>query len=351
MDRSPFQISRRISRFATGRTFRTAKSSRVSSPKSVISHGQRRYLSAGLRLMLAPRLKEPSNRERNMGTSQSSKGAPPKVPIVPPWVPPVPAPAPAPAGNAPPGSEAPQATAPAAAVQAPAPSVARRIPLAPAGRFSAARRAAGSFAEGGGTAQLRRSLGHYVRKGYGGAKTTTERFGGTIGTADTLYGALTPRAPGAGAVPLDRELLASRSAAEIIDAVVEAVQPGDGTLDPDASRAAIKDALSELLVKYPDADLLELTEEQREFTVERFIAMDVFQRYALDIWKTIQDKAPSVRNALRRLKEVKEYVNEAVAARFRALRAAGQVLSGGRVKQFVQAVLLETFQVFEHYTE
>jgi hypothetical protein len=283
-----------------------------------------------------------------MGTSQSSKGAPPKVPIVPPWVPPVPAPAPTSGGNAP-GDQTPQGTVPAQATQPPAPASGRRTPLAPAGRFSAARRAASEFAKTGDAARLQRSLGHYVRKGYGGAKTTTERFGGTIGTADALYGALTPGPPGAGAPPLDRKLLVGRSAAEIIDAVVEAVQPGDGTLDADASRAAIKDALSELLVKYPDADLLELSEEQREFTIERFVAVDVFQRYWLDIGKTIQDKAPNAKTGLKRLKEVKEYVKEAIAAKFRALRAARQTLSGGQVKQFVQAVLQETFQVFEHY--
>jgi hypothetical protein len=286
-----------------------------------------------------------------MGTSQSSKGAPPKVPIVPPWVPPVPTPAaPTPGAGNVSGGGVPEENPPAEAAPTSAPS-GRRAPLAPAGRFSAARRAAGEFAKAGGAAPLQRSLGHYVRKGYGGAKTTTARFGGTIGTADALYRALAPGRREPGAPSLDRKLLAGRSAAEIIDAVVEAVQPGDGTLDADASRASIKDALSELLVKYPEADLLELSEEQREFTVERFVAVDVFHRYALDIGKTIQDKAPNARTALRRLKEVKEYIKEAVAAQFRALRTARQTLSGGRVKQFVQVVLRETFQVFEHYTE
>jgi hypothetical protein len=190
-----------------------------------------------------------------------------------------------------------------------------------------------------------------VKKGYGGAGTTTARFGGTIGTADALYGALSPGQPAAGAPALDRRLLAGRTAAEIIDAVIAAVQPGDGTLDADASRASIKDALSELLVKFPDADLLDLSEEQREFTIERFVAADVFQLYGLDIGKTIHEKAPSARTALRRLREVRDYIKEAMAARFRALRAAGQTLSDGQVKRFVQAVLLETFQVFEHYTE
>ena len=49
-----------------------------------------------------------------------------------------------------------------------------------------------------------------------------------------------------------------------MDAIVEAVRPADGTQDAEANRAAIKDALSELLTMFPDADLLNLTEDQRE---------------------------------------------------------------------------------------
>jgi hypothetical protein len=287
-----------------------------------------------------------------MGTSQSSKGAPSNVPMVPPWVPDVPAPTPAPAPANEPGNDPQQDPTAATTPAAPAIPPVRRAPIAPAGRFSSARRAAGAFAQSGSATQLKRSLGHFVRKGYNGARTATSRFGGTVSTADALYGALTPgRLAGIAAPMLDREVLAGRSAAQVMDAVIEAVRPVDGTLDGEASRLAIKEALSELLVKFPEADLLDLSEDEREFAIERFVAVDVFQRYALDIGKTIQDKATSPRMALRRLKEVKEYVKEAVAAKFRALRSAGQRLLAGRVKQIVQAALLETFQVFENYAE
>jgi uncharacterized protein (DUF697 family) len=285
-----------------------------------------------------------------MGTSQSSKGAPGNVPIVPPWVPPLPAPAPAPSPA--PDADDQQDNAPTQPpVTPPAPSAPRAM-IAPAGRFSSARRAASAFANTGAASQLKRSLGHYVRKGYSGARATTSRFGGTVGTADALYGALTPgqRAEGAGG-QLDRTLLVGRSADQIMDAVVEAVRPVDGTLDGDASRLAIKDALSELLVKYPEADLLNLSDEQRLFTIERFVAVDVFQRFALDLGKIIQDKASSARVALRRLKDVKDYILQAVSAAFRKLRTSAQTVTAGGVKHVVQAALLETFQVFENYTE
>lgn len=134
-----------------------------------------------------------------------------------------------------------------------------------------------------------------------------------------------------------------------MDAVVEAVRPSDGTQDAEASRTAIKDALSELLTVAPEADLLNLTEEQRETVVERFVAIDVYQRAMLDIGKAIQESAPTATASLARLKEVKDYIKQAVAASFRKLKGRGQYLTTGRVNEVVRAALEETFTVFEAY--
>ena len=136
-----------------------------------------------------------------------------------------------------------------------------------------------------------------------------------------------------------------------MDAVVEAVRPVDGTQDAEASRAAIYDALSELLVRFPDADLLGLSDEQRAFAIESFVARDVFNRFRLDVGKALQDKAPTASAALGRLREIRDYVKETVAAAFRKLRAAGHVFNVGRIGHIVRAALQETFQVFEGYVQ
>lgn len=226
--------------------------------------------------------------------------------------------------------------------------------MAPARKFAAARSSAANFAARGSAGDLKRSMRHYVQKGYGGARTATQRFGGTANSAGALYSVLTPGLPGAAVdsgARIDRALLAGRSASEIMDAVVESVGPSDGTQDAEASRKAIRGCLSEVLERYPEANLLELSEEQRAFAVERYVALDVFQRYALDLGKTIQDKAPNPSAVLSRLKEVKEYIRETVSASFRKLKAAGQKLSAGRIAQIVQGALLDAFQVFERNTE
>lgn len=224
--------------------------------------------------------------------------------------------------------------------------------VAPAARFGGARRGVGDFARSGDTDALRRGLGHYVSKGYGGASTASRRFSGTAVTAGALNQALARAAAGMPFgmdTPLDPNLLAGRSASEVMDAVVNAVRPVDGTLDAEASRAAIQDALSELLTRYPDADLLNLDAEQRAFAVERYTVADVFRRIQLDLGKTIMEKAPSAAMALSRLKEVREYVREVVSASFRRLRQGGRFPSAGRVGVVVRDALRATFTVFEGY--
>jgi hypothetical protein len=289
-----------------------------------------------------------------MGTSGSSKGSPGNVPMVPPWVPRVPSPAP----EGSPSPESPVSTSQPARVTEPAQAARQMatlpaIPIASARRFVSARRSAGGFAKSGSARDMKQSMRHYVQKGYGGARTAARRLGGTVRTAGSLYTALT--APSAEARTaetfIDRKLLTGRSAGKIMDAIVDAVRPVNGSQDAEASRTAIKGSLSEVLQRFPEADLLALTEEQREFAIESYVALDVFQRFALDLGKVIQDKTPSPRAALARLKEVKDYIKQTVSAAFRKLKDAGQAMSGGRLTQIVQSALVDALGVFEHYRE
>ena len=252
-----------------------------------------------------------------MGTSKSGTGPGSGVPLVPPWVP-----DPAPPAS-PPDDDGGDNTDSQDQQAKPTPTapVPTAGPLAPASRFGGARTNLGRFARTGSSDDMRRGLGHYVHKGYGGAHTTARRMGGTARTAGTLYGALSSAAAGqapAPGSPFDPALLAGRSADEIMDAVVEVVRPVDGTQDSEVGRGAIRDALSELLGRFPDADLLNLSEDQRVYAIEHYLALDVYGRFALDLGKTVQDKAPSATSALSRLKEVKDYVKQTVSAQFRS---------------------------------
>jgi hypothetical protein len=138
---------------------------------------------------------------------------------------------------------------------------------------------------------------------------------------------------------------------ELMDAVVEAVRPVDGTQDAEANRAAIMDALSDVLTAFPDADLLSLLPEQRELAIERFVAADIFRRVDLDIGAKVLAKAPTAAAGMARLGEMRDYVREHVAEACRRVRAAGQTFVASRVTQIVQTAIRETFSIFESFLE
>ena len=177
-------------------------------------------------------------------------------------------------------------------------------------------------------------------------------MGGTAHTAGALYGALSFAAAGQAVAPegtFDPALLAGSSADEIMDALVEVVRPVDGTQDAEAGRTAIRNALSELLGRFPDANLLDLSEDQRLFAIERYVALDVYSRFTLDVGKTVKDRAPSASAALSRLKDVKDYIKQTVSARFRDLRKAGEQLGARRISEMARQALQDAFAVFEEY--
>jgi len=280
-----------------------------------------------------------------MGTSSSSNGSPSGRPIVPPWTPPPLPPLP---GNGDRGNEEdgegdgqdghPQSPAPLA------PS-----PIAPAGRFQQARLNLGQFANNGSRNSMRRAVGHYVHKGLQGSGNAVRRFGGTTRAAGSFYNALSTLASGRAepGSPLDRRLLTGKTAQEVMAAIIEAARPIDGTQDTEATRDAMQRALAAMLEEFPDADLLDLTEEQRLFAIERYLALDVFNRACLDLGKAIFRNAPSVASALSRMGELRDYIREAISAQFRRLRAAGVTLSARRVSELASNALREAFQVFE----
>jgi hypothetical protein len=134
----------------------------------------------------------------------------------------------------------------------------------------------------------------------------------------------------------------------IMDAIVEAVRPTDGTQDAEASRKAVRDALSDLLGRYPDADLFALDDSQREFVIERYTALDVYNRFCLDMQKTVMAKVDPI-TGLARLKQISSYITQTVAASFRTVRDGGAHTTSSSIANLTKRALAETFAVFEEY--
>ncbi len=270
-----------------------------------------------------------------MGTSKSSPGSPSNVPIVPPWVP---------------DPEDPESEVPAddGGDEQQLPPDKSKVDIAPPGRFRSTRISLGKFAESGDSGSLRKGVGRYVGTGMGGSAAAAQRLAGSAGTARSLYSALSPDAAES---RLDRELLQGKSARQIINAVVELACPLNGSMDAEAGQAAINDALSVLLNRYPEADLLNLTDQQREYAVIQYVAHDVYRHFVLDVGLTIQEKAPSASTGQRRLKEACEFIRETVAAEFQKLKQQGKELNRSTIVRLVKTVLRSSCNVFEEYAE
>jgi hypothetical protein len=274
-----------------------------------------------------------------MGTSQSSKGAPPKVPLVPPW-------ADNDAPQNPPDND-PKVTPPSNPDN-PNPN---SQPIAPERRFFGARINLNKFASNGDKTYLKRGVGHYVRTGYGGSQTATQRLSRTISTAGALYNVLSYNSSGvsSGTLPdIDFDAFRGKTFDQITDTIIEAIRPIDGDLDSEASQKSMKDAFSELLIKYENADLLNLSEEQRLFVIERFIAGDVFTRFDLDMGKDIRRNASSAASALARLKEAKDYIKETVASSFKKIDKT-IAFTSRTIVSAIKDTLEDAFHVFESY--
>lgn len=281
-----------------------------------------------------------------MGTSGSSNGPGPGVPMVPPWADPAPA-----SGDGADDSSGPDSQD--GVDGADTPSTPRpNVPVAPAARFSGARRSLGSFSRSGNSDNMRRGLGHYVSSGYGGSGTATRRMGKTTQTAAGLSNALSGgNASGGSALSATIDQLRGKSANEIINGVVDAVAPIDGSQDIEASRESIREILADLIEERPDADLLELDDASRDLVIERFIAADVYRRIVLDVGKHIQNAAPSAKAGLQRLRQVKDYVKETVKNAFKTVREKLGSSKSANIRKISRDAIEATFAVFEGYTE
>lgn len=205
---------------------------------------------------------------------------------------------------------------------------------------------------------MKSAIGYYFKRGLGGGGgnggggSAAARFGGTASTAGRLYGALSGLAGGGtgrGEATIDPQVIEGRDVADVVRAVVDAVQPVDGTQDAEASREAIGEALAELLKQDPKADLQQLTDDQRLVVVQEFIARDIFHRLVLDVGGAIKARATTARIYLKRLDQIRSYLRQGIAAAFRRLAAAGHGVTRSRIAALTRQAIADAINVFEEY--
>ena len=94
-----------------------------------------------------------------------------------------------------------------------------------------------------------------------------------------------------------------------------------------------------------------LTTDHIEWVLERHLVYEIYHRVQLDIGKVVLEKAPSPVAAIRRFDEIRDYIQEVVAASFREHRAKSVALTVAETARLANSVLEDTFAVFEDYVE
>lgn len=222
-------------------------------------------------------------------------------------------------------------------------------PLASPYRFREANVNLNRFAGSSSSDSLKRGIGQYVRKGLGGSHWASERMAGTTRRARALFGvlhSLSSSASSAVDLGIDTGSLSGRPAREILDRIIEALSPSDGTQDSEASRNSIFKALSRLIREDPTADLIALTNEQINLAIEFFIGEEICRRIELDVGNTILTNAPSPAAAIRLLGEINRYVGQAVRRAFRNQVSNSRSLTQRTITGLVSQIIGHVFQIF-----
>lgn len=309
-----------------------------------------------------------------MGTSKTSGGPGKNVPLIPNWVapnapirPPPPSPplTPPRTGGAPlPSPVSPEKRpdglpAPKKPDEAP-PNQDQKIPapadLAPARRFTSARRAIGNFARSGDSRSLRNALGNYVKKGYGGSATTSRRMSKSSSAAAGVFNILA-RGDGVakadGDPPaLDVATLAGLSHSEVAERIAEAVNPGEVSLDDAGVREAIAEAVSSVLNENENADVTNLPPELAEECFVRTLSYSAFNILVADIGASVQRAAHG--NAVLandRLKEISDFIRETYRAQYAKVKAIGSKISRNTSAKIARDVTAQVMDIFESYLE
>lgn len=268
-----------------------------------------------------------------MGTSASSKGPHGGVSFDPPWLT---------------VAETSIGVSPAEATVA-SPIVSPAI--APASRFTAARREFRDYASGrGGRSALRKAMREYVRHGLGGAARATKRIRFTTAVGARTFSLLR----GLDAVDevefrkILQEVLASsdHTTGDVVSAIVEFVVRDKGGADEESARMAMAEALSDLFAEKPEIDVLAMTEDDTWLLMEMYLEKEIVRRINFDIGQSIESDAYDAEKKIERLEELESFVRSEVAIRLQQARAGKLVLSQRNVYSIIVDATFMTLKFF-----
>lgn len=267
-----------------------------------------------------------------MGTSTSSSGPGPGVTFDPPWLEQL--------G----GTTDPETADQEDELQTPADEI------APARRFSSARRALKDFAHSGDTGALAKAAGHYSKTGMGGAKNVANRMrastrsaAGLVGTLQAARDRVTPEI----SQWVTSLIAANSSAQDVINEIIEQVMTGGGSVDEDACKDSMAQSMAELLELNPDVDLLNMNNSDIWILVELFLGNEACSRMHIDIGQLFESATISPRDAVHRTNEMRDFLKAELAVQLQTIRSSHQDPNPTQLEKLMRNALRLTFSIYE----
>lgn len=255
-----------------------------------------------------------------MGTSKPYGGPGNKPPLLPPWAlgGDSPAPPPIPPDNdpvpTPPPLPPPQPINPPPPVLPPLPTP----PIIP-GAWGQARRAMGNFARGGGRRELQNAARKYVQAKGGAARATRLATNGraVTGSLGGFLSDVARRGVNEALRTLGLANIIGRPIEDVLTAIANALAPDGATLEEVAAREATTDTLVTIFTQQgvDEAGLERLTALDAEGIREAIklsVAGYIYHRWLQELGQKIEEHTQSISEALRRERDIKVYVTEAV---------------------------------------
>lgn len=226
--------------------------------------------------------------------------------------------------------------------------------LAPPRRFLSAKRNFKQFMRNGSQESLGKALGGYSEKGMGGSSRVVRRMQRSTNIGVNIYSSFQNIRSGKNDDAKTSDLIRylrseQRSTEDIKNAFIRHILPDGGSLDEESCRNSLYQAMSDLLKKEPDIDLVRLEDVDIWFLIEKFIVHEIVHRIAIDLGQITESKEYSPIVVVNRRKKMTKYVQAVMSVKFTKIKSDNHRsnITSAEMKKILNSVLKETFDVFE----
>jgi len=223
------------------------------------------------------------------------------------------------------------------------------IVLAPIARFGTARKNLSKFAISGSHDSFKKAVGHYSKKGMGGASNVAKRMRASTNSISGLVSFL--RDIKNNILPdvkdwVQNLLSKSPSANDVIDAIIDRVTNEGGIIDEESIKNSMAHAMSDLLEQNPNIELLNLGDDESWDLIEGFLAYEASNRLQLDIGQLLERKLTPP-EMVQRVDEMRDYLKSEISAQLQQYKSSDKHPDISKLNAVIHLALESTFIVFE----